>query len=543
MTFSGKSLSSALLVFSTAFSALSMAETNPGNPAVWTAPSMQRVGMTDPAGSVSDVSLAAARGEYESFQIVANGASKGLGNVNLTVSDLEGPDGKVIPHGNFTLYREKYMHVTSPSPNWKGSNQPMGAGWYPDALIPFTDPDTGKPLSGAKISAVPFDVKAGNNQPVWVDLLVPQTAQAGTYKGTYTVTSNEGTFTGNISLKVWNFALPAAPTLKTSFLFFQAGTLAAQRELLRNKISPLSTNPADQPLLMKEHGLSATQTGPFSGADVGRCAMSPAPSVSQFKTVAAQQQPGLLLYDYSADEIGHCTQLYPTIRQWANNMHQAGIKNLISMSPTPALYNDGSGTGRSAVDIWVLLPVMYNNSKTQVGEVLKKGDSVWSYNTLVQDAYSPKWLIDFSPVDFRIQPGFISQSLNLTGMLYWRVDKWPSNAWDNVNNAGTYSSSNYPGEGMLVYPGGPVGVKGVVASMRMKWLRDGVEDYDYVQILKDLGKGDMAMQISRSVGPDWTNWTRDSKAIENARLKLGEAIDQIMNTTPTTATGTRAAGN
>jgi hypothetical protein len=232
--------------------------------------------------------------------------------------------------------------------------------------------------------------------------------------------------------------LPAAPTLKSSFLFFQEGSLAAQRELLRNKISPLSTNPSDQPLLMKDHGLSATQTGPFSGADIGRCSMSPAPSVSHFKSLAAAQQPGLMLYDYSADEIGHCTGLYPTIKQWANNMHQAGIKNLISMSPTPALYSDGSGTGRSAVDIWVLLPVMYNNSKTQVGEVLKKGDSVWSYNTLVQDAYSPKWLIDFDPVNFRVQPGFISQSLNLTGMLYWRVDKWPSYPWNNVDNAGTY---------------------------------------------------------------------------------------------------------
>ena len=237
--------------------------------------------------------------------------------------------------------------------------------------------------------------------------------------------------------------------------------------------------------------------------------------------------------------------LYPTIRQWAKNMHQAGIENLISMSPTPALYDDGSGTGRSAVDIWVLLPVMYNNSKSHVGEVLKKGDSVWSYNTLVQDAYSPKWLIDFDPVNFRIQPGFISQSLNLTGLLYWRVDKWPSDAWDNVNNAGTYSSANYPGEGMLVYPGQPVGVKGVVASMRLKWLRDGVEDYDYVQILKDLGKADLAMEITRSVGADWTNWTRDPNAIEAARQKLGDAIDQIKSTSPATTgpSGTRSVGN
>lgn len=535
MTFSGKSLFPVFLVCSAAFS-MPAAQ---ASPAVWTAPSLHRVGMTEPVSATTEVNLAAARGEYESFQIVTNGSSKGLGNVNVSVSDLTGPNGQIIPRSNFTLYREKYMHVTSSSPNWKGSNQPMGPGWYPDALIPFTDPDTGKPLSGARITAVPYDVKAGNNQVVWVDLFIPRSAEPGKYTGTYTVSSDQGDFTAPVSVRVWNFSLPVAPTLKSSFLFFQAGTLAADRELLRNKISPLATKPSDQELLMKE-GLSATQTGAFSGADIGRCNMSPAPSVSQFKALAASQHSGLMLYDYSADEIGHCSSLYPTIKQWANNMHQAGIQNLISMSPTPALYDDGSGTGRSAVDIWVLLPLMYNNSHSRVAEVLKKGDSVWSYNTLVQDAYSPKWLIDFDPVNFRIQPGFISQSLNLTGMLYWRVDKWPSDAWDNVNNAGTYSSANYPGEGMLVYPGAPVGVKGVVASMRLKWLRDGVEDYDYVKILKDLGKADLAMEISRSVGQDWTNWTRDPNAIEAARLKLGEAIDQIKSATPSAATTTRS---
>jgi hypothetical protein len=539
MTLSSKTLFPVFLVCSAVFSALATAQ---GGPVVWTAPSLHRVGMSDAAGSSTEVSLSAARGEYQSFQIVASGANKGLGNVNVTISDLQGPGGQMIPRTNFTLYREKYMYVNSSSPNWKGSNQPLGPGWYPDALIPFTDPETGKPLSGAKLTAVPFDVKAGNNQPIWVDLLVPTSAEPGKYSGAYTVTSNQGNFTGSISLKVWNFALPAAPALKSSFLFFQAGTRNAQRELLRNRLSPLSTNPADQALLMKENGLSATQAGPFSGADIGRCAMSPAPSVSQFKSFASAHQPGLMLYDYSADEIGHCTNLYPTIRQWAKNMHQAGIKNLISMSPTPALYDDG--TGRSAVDIWVLLPVMYNKSKTQVSEVLKKGDSVWSYNTLVQDAYSPKWLIDFDPVNFRIQPGFISQSLNLSGLLYWRIDKWPSDPWNNVNNAGSYSSANYPGEGMLVYPGEPVGVKGVVASMRLKWLRDGVQDYDYVQILKDLGKGDLAMQIAHSVGSDWTNWTRDPSAIESARQKLGEAIDQLRRTSPTSvSSGTSSAGN
>ncbi len=542
MHLSGKVLSPVLALCLAAASSLAHAE---NGPSVWIAPSLHRVGMNDAAGADTQANLWAARGEYESFQIVATGGSQGLSNVNVTVSDLHGPDGQAIPHTAFTLFREKYMRVNSSSPNWKGSNQPMAPGWYPDALIPFTDPDTGKPLSGAALTAVPFDLKAGLNQPIWVDLLVPRTAKAGKYTGSYTVSSNQGSSTGQIGLTVWNFALPTAPSMKSSFLFFQAGSLAAERELLRNKISPLSTSPGDQAQLMKENGLSITHIGPFSGADVGRCNMSPAPSADKYKSLVAAQQPGLMLYSYSADEIGHCTNLYPTIKQWAQNMHQAGIKNLISMSPTPALYDDGSGTGRSAVDIWVLLPVMYNNSTSRVKEVLKKGDTVWSYNTLVQDAYSPKWLIDFDPVNFRIQPGFISESLNLTGLLYWRVDKWPADPWNNVNNAGTYSSSNYPGEGMLVYPGQQVGVKGVVASMRMKWLRDGVEDYDYVQILKELGKGDEAMQIARSVGPDWTNWTRDANAIESARKKLGETIDRLMTaasaSTPTATT--HSSGN
>jgi hypothetical protein len=499
--------------------------------------------MSDAPGGDKQASLAAARGEYESFQIVANGASSGLSNVNVTVSDLEGPGGELISKNSFTLYREKYVHVTSSSPNWGGTNKPMGPGWYADGLIPFTDPSTGKPLSGATLTAVPFNLKSGTNQPIWVDLLVPRTAKPGKYSGIYTVTSDQGNVTGPISLTVWNFTLPTTPALKSSFLFFQAGTLAAQQELLRNKLFPLSTSPADQALLVKEHGLGATSTGPFSGADVGRCAMSPAPSASHFKALAAAQQPGLLLYDYSADEIGHCTSLYPTIRQWAKNMHEAGINNLISMSPTPALYSDDSGTGRSAVDIWVLLPLMYNKSKSEVAQVLKKGDSVWSYNTLVQDAYSPKWLIDFDPINFRIQPGFINESLNLSGLLYWRVDRFPSDPWNNVNNAGTYSSANYPGEGMLVYPGQQVGVKGVVASMRLKWLRDGVEDYDYVQILKKLGKESQALEIARSVGPDWTNWTRDAGAVESARRKLGETIDQLMSASPAPATSSSSESN
>ena len=159
----GKFLFSAFLVYLIAWSTLCMAESKL---VVWIAPSLHRVGLSDAAGDTQRVRISAARGEYESFQIVVNGASGGLSNVNVSVSDLEGPAGQVIPRTNFTLYREKYVYVNKPSPNWKGSNQPLGVGWYPDALIPFTDPSSGRPLSGASLQAVPFDLKEGTKQPI-----------------------------------------------------------------------------------------------------------------------------------------------------------------------------------------------------------------------------------------------------------------------------------------------------------------------------------------------------------------------------------------
>ncbi|MBV9266503.1 MAG: DUF4091 domain-containing protein, partial [Acidobacteriaceae bacterium] len=84
-----------------------------------------------------------------------------------------------------------------------------------------------------------------------------------------------------------------------------------------------------------------------------------------------------------------------------------------------------------------------------------------------------------------------------------------------------------PGEGMLVYPGKQVGEEGVVASMRLKWIRDGVEDYEYMQLLQELGRGDWAHEVAGRVGTDWMHWNHDPDVLEAVRRNLGQELDRL----------------
>jgi len=496
-------------------------------PVIWTTSSLVRTGVSDPAGSGTQAVLSAARGEYESFQIAIQAPTGGLGNVNASVSALTGPGGAVIAQSNISLFREHYVYVSQSSPDWGGSNRPLGAGWYPDGLIPFNDPSTGQPIRGAQIEAVPFDLGAAQNQPLWVDIFVPRDASPGQYTGTFTVTSNQGSASGSIVLTVWNFTLPQQPSLKSAFPLYAGQSLAAEKELLRNRISPIHTDPAVQSDLINNYGLNVVGLAYYSGATYGNCSMSDPPSVADLTALAAQQQPSLMKLVYSADETNYCPSLDPAIKAWARNLHAAGLKNLVTAIPNADLFDDGSGSGASAVDIWTMIPLGYDISPALNAAALQRGNELWSYNALVQDDYSPKWEIDFAPINYRIQPGFISQSLNITGLLYWKVDNWSADPWNQVNNTGAYSAGNYPGEGMLVYPGYQAGIDGVAPSMRLKWLRDGIEDYEYVQILKLAGHASDALGLAASVGPDWRNWTRDVDKLLSVRAQIGQEIDNL----------------
>ena len=494
-----------------------------GQLAAWAVSGMERVGRDTSPGTSTQIELYAARGEYEPFQVAVHASSTGLSNVRLAVSDLRGPNGATISRDQLTLYREHYVEVRDASPNLGGTNQPLGAGWYADALVPFEVPAYQQAGPNASILAVPVSVAGEQNQPFWIDIFVPRDAAPGTYGGTFTVSSDQGQAEGQVTLHVWNFELPLKPTLLSSFDLEDHNTLGNMKELLRHHLMPKTVPPEAQRELIDSWGLGASDVNGFwSGANVDTCKMKSAPKVAKLREALESFQRDLLIYNYTADEIDRCPELTQPLTEWADRLHEAGIANLVTMMPTNDLL-DAASDDRSTVDIWSVLPKRYDLNPALVAQALARNTQVWSYNAGVQENYSPKWQIDFAPINFRIQPGFISQSLSFSGLLYWRIDNWTADPWNDV---GTYSNGKYTysGDGMLVYPGEQVGINGVVPSMRLKWLREGVEDYEYVALLKQRGQGDWALGLARQVGADWHNWTQDPQQLERVRRQLGEAL-------------------
>jgi len=527
-------------------------------PIIWVVPALARIGPDEPARNVSQIVLWAGRGEYESFQVVVRGPAGGLAGGTISASDLVGRDGRNIPKGNIQIYREQYVHIARGSPDRGGTNRPLGAGWYADALIPLSNLGTDSSESpserdkGAQ-SQTPYNVAEGKNQPFWVDVFVPRTAKSGEYHGTVTVAGDDGTASVRVTLHVWNFELPLRPSLRSAFWIFNdasskppisyADQPENQKLLLDHKIMPLTVDPTSEREFIDHFGLNISLLKWFDTASYGHCNQPPSPSLADLLSLKRKHQTDLPLYVYLGDEVTECASIFPALKEWAKNVRGAGLIPMLTATPVLELRNDGSGDGRSVADIWVLLPKQFVSNAADVSAARKKGDQVWAYTAVVQDSFSPKWAIDFSPVNYRIFGGFLSESQGVSGLLYWAVNSWAIHAvpdpWSNLIYKEN-SKNIPPGEGWLVYPSGE---NGFVPSMRLKWIRKSVEDYEYVEMLKRAGRGDWAMQIVKSVAHDWAHWSQDPESIEKARRRLGEKLDRISSLGSATNRGEAAAKN
>ena len=499
---------------------------------VWVAPGLDRVGRTDSAGTASSISLYSARGETVDSQVIVQAPAGGLTNLNVSASSLSDPSGASIPASSLTLYREYYLTVTGTANYGGGSNPPLGSGTYPEPLIPFLDPETGSTLcaSAATLKACNATINAGQNQPYWIDISVAHGATnspPGTYTGTISITADQGNAMIPVTLTVWNFELPEQPSELSLWTLWSpaAGNTTATlaKALMRNKVMGWYDVAASASSDMTSVGLNRSGLDSYYFIGI-QCngSYSSLPTTNQINTAAANFPAGLGLDFYLADELNGCTGDYAPIKTMGTNAHAAnrGVKTMMTINtPDPNLYG--------SVDHWVLL-----DSVQQWPVLPFTGGDLWSYTSCNAGfGNTPEWMVDYPPINERIQAGFLNWTQGATGILYYRSDGWTAGnaigSWNNVDTTACGGGLGRPGDGIFLYPPGPIASTESAPGIRLKAIRDGIQDYEYAQILKNLGQVPFLNSVIQPIAANWSNWSHDPSALEGARLQLGQLLHQL----------------
>lgn len=506
---------------------------------VWVESGLTRVGRNDAPGSLTSISLSGGRGETVDTQIIVRAPAGGLTRVNLNPSALSGPGRAVIPASNITLYREYYVTVAGTAGYGGGSNPPQGTGTYPEPLIPFNDPESDAPLCGttAVLKACNASIAAGQDQPYWLDISVPRGGAAtppGIYTGSISISSGQGNGAISISLTVWNFELPPQPSelsLLTLWPPSAGNTISSLAQaLMRNKVMGWYDVAANASAHITSFGLNRfglNDSYPIAIQCSGT--YKNLPTTSQVNTVAANFPPGLALDFYVADELNKCPKAYAPLKILGRNVHASnfGVKTLITTdTPDPKLFDEGDG--RSAIDHWVLLDSQERWPKLP----FSGGGDLWSYTSCnTGSGNTPEWLLDYPPVNERLQAGFLNWTQGATGILYYRADGWTAgnavNSWNNLNTTTCGHDLARPGDGILLYPPAPIASSESAPGIRLKAIRDGIQDFEYARMLDRLGQGAAVNAVLAPIAGSWTNWNRDPRALEAARQQLGQHLNQL----------------
>lgn len=156
------------------------------------------------------VNLDAARNEIVAFQVILELKRPIAQQVELTVSDLNGPAGKRIEaNKHIERFLAHYVRVDPGGYTWGPKSTVLP--WpdrYPDALVPF-EAHCGPP----KVIVKRIEIPPNANQAVWIDIYVPKELPPGDYRGQVNIGMRDGQLRMPLKLRVWEASLPDRPTI------------------------------------------------------------------------------------------------------------------------------------------------------------------------------------------------------------------------------------------------------------------------------------------------------------------------------------------
>lgn len=524
--------------------------------------------------STKKVTIAGAGNEHVPFQVVITSPvgpgrrPKAATGFFVTASDLVSKNGKTIPRSQVSLYLQHYIML------YAKSGPVGGEGMWPDALAPLKEPFT----MAAQYSVV-------RNRPVWVDVTIPEGTPAGVYTGTVTVTQNDKTLeTINVELQVYNFSLPDKTSM-VSYMNISKGWMSryyhkspgspemdkltqtyydflysrrmepwfndqlapditvngdkidvkfndSRYDYYLNKLKSnrvlLETYPHELSSLIKDEKFSASFNTKIKSY------------LSQVKAYFDKKGwTKKLVFNSPIDE-PNTKEDYDETREWATLVHEAAPSVPFLSTESPVTDNPEWGNLTGHVNNFSIHGNALNEADVKKAirqEQAKGGEMTW-YISCDQIYPQPNYFIDAPAMDPVMVP-WITDQYRMAGFLYWAANFWTEtpNPWlDAVTFISGYLCSDgyvLNGEGSLLYPGddvkrytGQPNVNGPVSSLRFELLREGIEDYDYIQMLRNGGQDKFADSIVNKMVIDVSTFSRNLEDLYAARKAMAQQLEK-----------------
>ena len=412
-------------------------------------------------------------------------------------------------------------------------------------------------------------VEPGEVQPLWVTIRTLGTTVPGHYKGTLTLRpANAEPVSLQIEVTVWDFALPMTGHLKTAFDFYSTRLRRAYQnwlpnayatweqrmdelqhryflDLLDHRLSPVwSVDPVSDTTFdakmaqYLDRGLTTFGIGSHGGNSDNDW---PSDQAALDTMVTPYRDMALFLrrrgwleraYIYTFDEpaVGDAKVAQATAAiHWADSE----LKNLVVLHDM----SDPSQQPQWWKDIDIVC--VRNTAVTEKNHnVLRQwGKEIWLYVSGPTHPY-PTLVLDYPAMASRILP-WMCWKAKATGLLYWCVNYWTKNPWENPANTKWGQNAN----GSIMYPG----EDGPVDSIRLEALRDGMEDYEYLYLLQQLvtrikanpsaladanvqglvAQAEQLLAIDPKLVESMRTYSQQSDVLDQNRLAIAELIEKL----------------
>lgn len=567
---------------------------------VWQVPAVVKVFREDPpVRERQSIQVSAAKGEWEALQLAVRSGTS-LAEVRVEVLPPRNRNNKQLDRFEVTVvgyvpidYPTNYYRFDGPEWHRKIPQQSPGSdgwpGWWPDPLLPKSQ----------------FSLAAETTQAVWIVFKIPQDAESGDYDGTVRFIG-QGRVLAEVpfSVHIWNFALPRETTFPAIYdvrlgpagrvfgqtldqLYPEIVRFMAERRLCPDNIRP-------DPVIEYRDGqvradfteydrvarwyfdtlkLPVTYTphvfylfgwgfpprnffgqtpypgdSPFEG--VNRSELRP-------EYVAAYQACLKCYWDhmkengwsdrvvlYISDEpFDHLPEIREQMIALCKMIHDA-VPEIPIYSSTWHHIPDWDGS----ITVWGL--GHDGRVPPEKLRALREGSAqVWFTTDGQMCTDTPYCAVERLLPHYCFHHGV--RAYEFWGVAWTTYDPYRF-GWHSFipqsDRPGTRYWVRYPnGDGFLIYPGKPIGYDGLVSSIRLEQAREGVEDYEYLSILKTvatkarpddprrkaaesiLAKASQLATIPNAGGRYSTKILPNPGMLEEIRKELAEAIEQFVS--------------